>query len=182
MPQVDSPADIEERLKKAWRLASEGPDIATLTAAPAGQRYIVVVTPGRATFIQPCPRPGSMDPNSVQAIQRIAPPHSPSNIAVIAFTRFEPTMASMSKAIPFLGYVMGLGYVGHNVIVFEGQHAALTAGCRDADMVIVDEAMIPHLDKGWMNVIFGAMRGTQLLVFGRNGSVKRIGKKLDQAG
>lgn len=182
MPPVDVSVDIEERLKKAWRLASEGPDIATLTAAPTGQRYIVVVTPGRATFIQPCPRPGTMDANSVQAIQKIAPAQAPSNIAVIAFTQFEPAMASMSKAIPFLGYVMGLSYIGHNVIVFEGHHSALAAGCRDADMVIVDEAMIPHLAKDWMGVIFRAMRGTQLLVFGRNGTVKRIGKKLDQAG
>lgn len=182
MPQVDTPADIEERLKKAWRLASEGPDIATLTAAPAGQRYIVVVTPGRATFIQPCPRPGTMDANSVQAIQKIAPPRIPSNIAVIAFTQFEPAMSSMSKAIPFLGYVMGLSYVGHNVIVFEGHRSALAEGCREADMVIVDEAMIPHLQEDWMSVIFNAIRGTQLLIFGRNGTVKRIGKKLDRTG
>jgi hypothetical protein len=181
MPQVDVPADIEERLKKAWRLASEGPDIATLTAAPAGQRYIVVVTPGRATFIQPCPRPGSMDANSLQAVQKIAPPHTPSNIAVVAFTQFDPATSSMSKAIPFLGYVIGLSYIGHNVVVFEGHHSALAAGCRDADMVIVDEAMVPHLEQGWMNVVFRAMRGTQLLIFGRNGTVKRIGKKLDQA-
>jgi hypothetical protein len=182
MPQVDTPAEIEERLKKAWRLASEGPDIATLTAAPAGQRYIVVVTPGRATFIQPCPRPGTMDANSVQAIQRIAPPRTPSNIAVIALTQFEPAMSSMSKAIPFLGYVMGLSYVGHNVIVFEGHRSALAAGCREADMVIVDEARIPHLQGDWMTVVLSAMRGTQLLIFGRNGTVKRIGKKLDRTG
>lgn len=182
MPQIEPPTDIEERLKKAWRLASEGPDIATLTAAPAGQRYIVVVTPGRATFIQPCPRPGTMDANSLQAIQKIAPPQIPSNIAVIAFTQFEPAMSSMSKAIPFLGYVMGLSYIGHNVIVFEGHRSALAAGCREADMVIVDEAMIPHLQEGWMSVVFSAMRGTQLLIFGRNGTVKRIGKKLDRAG
>jgi hypothetical protein len=182
MPPVDTPGDIEERLKKAWRLASEGPDIATLTAAPAGQRYIVVVTPGRATFIQPCPRPGTMDANSVQAIQKIAPAHTPSNIAVIAFTQFDPATSSMSKAIPFLGYVMGLSYIGHNVIVFEGHHSALAAGCRDADMVIVDEAMIPHLHGDWMNAVFTAMRGTQVLVFGRNGTVKRIAKKLNKAG
>jgi hypothetical protein len=182
MPQVDVPADVEERLKKAWRLASEGPDIATLTAAPPGQRYVVVVTPGRATFIQPCPRPGSMDANSLAAIQKIAPPQSPSNVAVVAFTQFDPATSSMSKAIPFLGYVMGLGYIGHNVVVFEGQHWTLTAGCRDADMVIVDEAIVPQLEQGWMNVVFRAMRGTQLLIFGRNGTVKRIGRKPDQAG
>lgn len=181
-PQIDTPADIAERLKKAWRLASEGPDIATLTAAPAGQRYIVVVTPGRATFIQPCPRPGTMDANSLQAIEKIAPPQIPSNIAVVAFTQFEPAMSSMSKAIPFLGYVMGLSYIGHNVIVFEGHRSALAEGCRGADMVIVDEAMIPQLQEGWMSVIFGVMRGMQLLIFGRNGAVKRIGKKLDRAG
>ena len=182
MPQVDVPADIEERFKKAWRLASGGPDIATLTAAPAGQRYIVVVTPGRATIIQPCPRPGSMDAASVQAIQKVAPTHSPSNIAVIAFTQFDPAVTSMAKAIPFLGYVMGLSYIGHNVVVFEGHASAINAACREADMVIVDEAMVPHLQHDWMSAVLRAMRGSQLLIFGRNGTVKRVARKVDRAG
>jgi hypothetical protein len=178
MPQVDIPPDIEERFKKAWRLASEGPDIATLTAAPAGQRNIIIVTPGRATIVQPCPRPGSMDGSAVQAIEKIAPQQKPSNIAVIAFTQLDAIMKSISKAIPFLGYIMGLSYIGHNVIVFEGHPSAIKAGCRDADMVIADEAMVPHLQRDWMSVVLSVMRGSQLLIFCRNGTIKRVVKKI----
>lgn len=178
MPEVDIPSDIEERFKKAWRLASEGPEIATLTAAPAGQRNVIIVTPGRATMVQPCPRPGSMDANSVQTVEKIAPQQKPSNIAVIAFTQVDALLQDISKAIPFLGYVMGLSYIGHNVVVFEGHPSALRAGCRDADMVIVDEAMVPHLQNDWMNVVLTVMRGSQILIFARNGTVKRVAKKV----
>jgi hypothetical protein len=179
MPEVDIPSDINERFEKAWRLASEGPEIATRTATPAGQRNVIIVTPGRATMVQPCPRPGSMDANSVQAIEKIASPQKALNIAVIAFTQVEALLRGISKAIPFFGYIMGLSYIGHNVLVFEGHPSAIEAGCRDADMVIVDEAMVPHLQNDWMNVVLTAMRGSQLLIFGRNGTVKRVAKKIN---
>ena len=178
MPEVDIPSNIDERFKTAWRLASGGSEIATDTATPAGQRNVIIVTPGRATMIQPCPRPGSMDANSVQAIEKIAPPQKPSNIAVIAFTQVEALLSGISKAIPFFGYVMGLSYIGHNVMVFEGHPSAIRVGCRDADMVIVDEAMVPYLQNDWMNVVLTAMRGSQLLIFGKNGTVKRVAKKI----
>ena len=177
MPQVDTPSDVEERFKKAWRLASEGPEIATLTAAPSGQRNIVIVTPGRAMMIQPCPRPGSMEASAVQAIEKIAPPQKPSNIAVIAYTELDAVMRDISRAIPFLGYVLGLAYIGHNVIVFEGHPSALKAACREADMLIVDEAMVAHLQRDWASVALGTMRGSNVLIFGRDGKVKRVVKK-----
>ncbi len=179
MPEVDTPPDIEDRFKKAWHLASEGPELAALTAAPAGQRHIIIVTPGRGMMVQPCPRPGSMEGSAVQAIEKIAPPHKPSNIAVIAFTQLDALMKNIPRAIPFLGYVMGLSYIGHNVIVFEGHPSAIKAACRDADMVIVDEAMVPHLQSDWMNAVLKVMRGSHLLIFGRNGTVKRVARKIN---
>jgi hypothetical protein len=177
MPPVDTPSDIEDRFKKAWRLASEGPEIAALTAAPSGQRIIVIVTPGRMMMVQPCPRPGSMAANNIQAIEKIAPPRKPSNIAVIAYTELDAVTRDISRAIPFLGYVLGLSYIGHNVIVFEGHSSALKPACREADMLIVDEAMVSHLQQDWMSVALGAMRGSDLLIFGRNGTVKRVVRK-----
>jgi len=44
-------------------------------------------------------------------------------------------------------------------------------------MLIVDEAMVSHLQKDWMSVALGAMRGSDLLIFGRNGTVKRVVRK-----
>jgi hypothetical protein len=179
MPEVDVPQDLEERFTKA-RLVASGQEPATPLGAPGGQRFIVVVTPGRTLMIQPCPRPDSIPEKAVHAIEKIAPAATPLNITVIAFTRLDALMERMSKAIPFLGYVMGLSYIGHNVIVFEGHPTALKAGCRDADMLIIDEAMIPHLQKDWPHVAWGVMRGSQIVIFGRNGTLKRAVRKPPQ--
>ncbi len=173
MPEVDVPPDLEERFRKAWRIAS-GQEPAAQGDAPIGQRYIVIMTPGRMLMAKPCPHPNSMPAAAVQAIEKIAPPAPPLNITVIAFTRLDQLMKNMKEAIPFVGYLFGLGYIGHNVVVFEGHSTALAAGCRDADMLIVDEAMVPYLQQQWASAAWGVMRGAKILVFARNGSLKQV--------
>ncbi len=177
MPVVDVPPDLEERFQKAWRIASGRDPIPHLAAIAEGQRHLVIVTPGRIVMIKPCPRPGSMPAGAVAAIEKIAPPSKPLNIAVVAFTDLRAVRENFAKAIPFAGYLLGLPYIGHNVLVFEGHPSALRAGCRDADMLIVDEAMVPVLQSDWLTVAWSVMRAPQVLVFGRNGALKRIVKK-----
>lgn len=175
MPEVDVPSDLEARFAKAWRVASGQETPAPLAGAVISQRYIVIMTPGRTLMIQPCPRPNSMSPQHVQAIEKIAPAGSPLNIAVIAFTQLDALMEKEQKAIPFLGYLLGLSYVGHTVVVFEGHPSAFKAGCRNADLLIVDAGMVPHLQGDWMAAAWGVMRsGADILVFGRDGKVKRL--------
>jgi hypothetical protein len=116
-----------------------------------------------------------MSPQHVQAIEKIAPAGSPLNIAVIAFTQLDALMEKEQQAIPFLGYLLGLSYVGHTVVVFEGHPSAFKAGCRNADLLIVDAAMVPHLQGDWMAAAWGVMRsGADILVFGRDGKLKRL--------
>ncbi|HET8999960.1 MAG TPA: hypothetical protein VFP86_09970 [bacterium] len=175
MPEVDVPADIEARFAKAWRVASGQETPAPFAGAVISQRYIVIMTPGRTLMIQPCPPPNSMSPEHVQAIEKIAPAGTPLNIAVIAYTRLDSLMEKEQKAIPFLGYLLGLSYIGHSVLVFEGHPSAFKAGCRDADLLIVDAAMVPHLQRDWMAAAWGVMRsGADIVEFGRDGKVKRL--------
>ncbi len=176
MPEVDVPHDMEERFAKAWRVAS-GHDPATGSDTVNGHRRIVIVTPGRMLMTRPCPPPDTMKAEAVQAIEQIVPRGTSLNIAVIAFTQLGHLMKNLPAAIPFVGYLLGLSYVGHNVVVFEGHPSALKAGCRDADMLIVDEAMVPHLQKDWAGTAWSVMRGSQILVFGRNGTLRRLVKK-----
>ena len=182
MPEVDVPPDLEARFARARRIASGDEAVASGRSLVPGQRYLVTVTPGRMCMMHPCPRPGSMQPSVVAAIERIAPSSTPLTIAVIALTELRALRESLAKAIPFVGYLLGLAYVGHTVVVFEGHASALRAGCRDADMLIVDEAMIPALQRDWLTVAWSVMRTPQALVFGRNGSLKRIVKKEKDAG
>ena len=72
------------------------------------------------------------------------------NIAVIANTELQAVTKEISKAIPFVGMLMGFAYIGHAVWIFEGHPDALEAGCRDADVLIVDGGMAPFLSKDWI--------------------------------
>jgi hypothetical protein len=73
----------------------------------------------------------------------------------------------LQKAIPFMGMVMGLAYIGHAVWLFEGHSSALAAGCRDADVLLVDGEMVSHLQKDWAQVAASTMRHKEIYVHDR---------------
>jgi hypothetical protein len=177
MPEVDVPPDLDARFARARRIASGDEVVASPRGRVEGQRHLVIVTPGRMCMMQPCPRPGSMQADTVAAIEQVAPSSKPLTIAVIALTELSALRANLAKAIPFVGYLFGLAYLGHTVVVFEGHASALRAGCRDADLIIVDEAMIPFLSRDWLTVAWSVTRTPQALVFGRTGSLKRLTRK-----
>lgn len=163
MPEVDELPDIEEVFDKARKAAAgEGEQ-------PLGQsgRHVVVVTPGRLLMFQPCPPPGSMPQGQVASVEQMISPRVKRNIAAIAYTELSALRSDISKAIPFMGFLLGFAYIGHAVWVFEGHPSALAAGCREADVVIVDGGMVPHLQKDWVVVASSVMRNREIYVHDR---------------
>ena len=73
----------------------------------------------------------------------------------------------ISKTIPFFGILLGFAYIGHAVWIFEGHGGALVAGCRDADVLIVDGAMVPHLQTDWPTAASSVMRSREISVHDR---------------
>ena len=143
MPEVDEVPDIEEVFERARKAAAgEGEWL----PGPPG-RHVVVVTPGRMLMLNPCPRLGSMPQKQVASMEQMISPKTKRNIAAIAYTELGVIRKDISKAIPFYGFLIGFAYIGHSVWVFEGHSSALSAGCRDADVLIVDGGMVPHLQK-----------------------------------
>lgn len=153
MPEVDVPVHLEETFAKARKSAAEGSG----AGATAG-RHVVIVTPGRMLMLQPCPAPGSMDPKVVASVEKLLAPQPPKNIAAVGFTELTALRANLGKAIPFFGTLLGLAYIGHAVWVFEGHPTALAAGCREADLLLVDELMVPFLDPYWVSTMTKVMR------------------------
>lgn len=162
MPEVDQPADLSDIFDQA-RSAAAG-----AAPAPVGSgHHVVIVTPGRILMFQPCPAPGSMPEEQVATIKRMIPPEPQRNIAAISFTELAAVRANLSKAIPFAGMLMGFAYIGHAVWVFEGHPSALALGCRQADALLVDGAMVPHLQSDWQTVASKAMRRPEIYVHDR---------------
>ncbi|HYM10350.1 MAG TPA: hypothetical protein VEU62_06445 [Bryobacterales bacterium] len=162
-------------------------------AGTGNPRRLVLVQPGHALLALVCPPAGSMPQAQVRNMEQMISPATPRNIAVIARTDFLPALPgpagdatpqafqAASRAIPILGLLMGLSYIGHAVWIFSGEAADLAAGCRDADVLFVDSALRANLAQGWDEVAAGTMRNANIFVHDRATFQLRVVRKVGQA-
>jgi hypothetical protein len=159
MPEVSSRSDIHEVLAKVRADARTG--------------GLVILKPDRTHLVLPRLAQSDELRQMAEQMDRMIPAATPRNIAAIACTVFEcapgvpPSLTDISKAIPFLGILVGLSYIGHAVWVFEGHPTTLATGCRDADILIVDSVVRPLLAPGWEDEAASAMRNANILVHDR---------------
>lgn len=134
-------------------------------------RDLVIVLPNGRCRAVAAPPPGTVPAQAVKSVESLIPPGVQRNVAVMASTGFASSetagVAEAGRAIPFFGLLMGLSHIGHAVWIFEGHPAAVAAGCRDADVLIVDSAMLAQLEKGWDKTAQEAMRNPNILVHDR---------------
>jgi hypothetical protein len=154
IPVVDT-KPIEEIVASAWQTAAQPVN---------GSRVVVIITPDRILRPLPSPPIGSMPAQAIAPIEELAPSTSSLRILAISNTDVLALMMGPTRAIPFLGILLGLSYIGHKVVVFEGNAKALPAAVPETDIVIVDSAMLPLLPEDWMDVVKGA-RGTVENIF-----------------
>ena len=139
--------------------------------AKAQAGNLVIVRPdGRQTRLPA--QTGAMPADAIAGVERLLPSKVKRNVAVIARTAWaagaELSLATANQAIPFFGMLMGFGAIGHAVWIFDfAGPAGLTAGCQDADVVIVDSARLEALPPDWRSHAARAMRGRQILVHDR---------------
>ncbi len=172
MPEVDLEKSAEQVFDSARRAAGGE---AVRPDAP-DRRQVVLVTPARVALLRSCPAPGSLSPADLAVAEGIAPAAEPKNVAVIAFNDLEAMEHDVARAIPFFDLLAKLGYLGHAVWIFEGHVSAMAAGCRDADLLIVDDGMMPYLPGNWRSVASRSMRGEAIYLFERRaGTLRRLG-------
>ena len=152
--------------------------VRALAAAP-GLRHIIVVRQNQSLLCLPCPERSTVRPEYVAEVERIVPSDAKRNIAVIAPTqpKLEPTdvdaipstmdVIAMGRVIPFFGMLIGLASIGHSVWVFDGQPDAFVAGCRDADLVIIDSAAAARLTTKSLDQAVPLMRNANVLIHDR---------------
>jgi hypothetical protein len=165
MPEVDLSPKIEEVFRNARKAAAgetrppgAGPD----------DRFLILVTPGRMLMHKACPAAGSLPQSQVAPIEKMLPARVKRNIAVIAYTELQAVTTDFGKAIPFSGMLLGLVYIGHAVWVFEGHASALSAGCREADLLFVDGGMLQYLGDKWIETTSSVMRNKEIYVHERS--------------
>jgi hypothetical protein len=175
MPDVNFAGDFRAVMAKARRISTGNLQTAR---EGAGGRAVAIVTPGRLVAPVPAPPANSVSPEMLAGVRGIVREHPKQDIVVIAYNDLVLQKAFSASAanalIPFLGYLMGMVFDGHTAVVFEGHPSALAAGCEGATLVLVDESMIRHLQPDWIPVVLKSMRFPQILVFGRDGSLRKM--------
>lgn len=174
MPEVSSDGDIEEIFAMVRRMA----------AGEKRKSALIVLRPDRRYLVLPAMAETPALKYAALSLERLVPSKVQRNIAVIAYTVFsargEPSIPDVGRSIPFLGMLMGLTYIGHPVWVFEGHPSALDAGCRGADVLIVDGAMVNLLDGHWQDIASAVMRNSNILVHDRETFQLRILRKVGE--
>jgi hypothetical protein len=150
-------ASIEERLERARTFAAKG--------------NLVVVRDDGEFLILPALAKSAARPGNVAAVERMMPSTVKRNVAVIGDTSWaidrHRSVQTANMAIPFFGLLMGLSCIGHSVWVFHGTANMLSAGCRGADVLIVDSALVVELPDNWQVEAKKTMRHPQILIHDR---------------
>ncbi len=149
-------------------------------------RAVAIVTPGRLIMPVACPPTNAVSAEMLAAVRRIVSENPKQQITVIADNNIVKegafTAREANALIPFLGYLMGMAFDGHTVVVFEGHPSALAAGCKGSTLLLVDQAMLGHLQSDCAQVAASSMEAPQILIFGRDGSLAKIVPKGNAAG
>lgn len=154
-----------------------------------GENELVIVRPNRQVLCLPPPDETPALRKVAAGLERLVPADVQRNIAVIADTGFAggagaPGLAEAGQAIPFFGLLMGFAFIGHRVWIFEGHASAFAAGCRDADVLIVDGGMLPMLPAGWQDTAAAVLRSANILVHDRANyqlrAVRKLGAGVDR--
>jgi len=167
MPEVDVRLEIGAIFSRAQAAAAQ---------THAGEdgikhRQVIIVTPGRLLVAKDCPLAGDIPTEQFARLSELVPPQPSINIVVIAYTYFDALKTDIRRAIPFFDFMLGFAALGHTVWVFEGHMSALAAGCREADLLLVDSDMLPALEANnpdWRAQALQAMRGDAVKLIARS--------------
>ncbi len=148
--------------------------VAKVREMTAGGRYVGIVRPDLSYLLTAPPPRESMAPQMIQMMEKMIPPKPPRNISAIVDTYFSlrpgggiPGLTEMGQEIPFFGMLLGMACIGHSVCVFPATEESLAAGCKGADLLIVDDAAIASLPSGWRSAAASVMRGANVVVHER---------------
>jgi hypothetical protein len=165
MPEVDIPPDIESIFSKARKAADESRE----DEDGLFHRQVIIVTPGRLLISKICPLPSEIPGDEITRLASLIPPQPSRNVSVIAYTFLDALKTDILQTIPFFGYLLGFATLGHKVVVFEGHPSALEAGCRGADILLVDAGLLPYLDENinWHDIALKVMMGKDIKIIAR---------------
>ena len=116
----------------------------------AAQGQLVILRPdGRVMQLPALPKE-STPPQAIASVERMLPSSVKRNVVAVGDVAWAladaPDLRAANRAIPFFGLLMGFSTIGHAVWIFDSSASAvLAAGCREADVLIVDSQRLAEL-------------------------------------
>lgn len=174
MPTISPRRDIRRCFADARRLS----------AGAHGVRWVVIIAPDGTLVNVPVPSADEADQTLLRDVRLALAPHQEA-VTGLAITAINCTSGVQRRArsfhkmlplVPNLSYMVGAACLGNTVVAFEGRPGDFAAGCADADMLLLDDGMIPFLQPDWAAIALNTLRQPRIILFGRDG---RLGK-LDQ--
>jgi hypothetical protein len=162
-------------------------------ASDQDARYVVLVRANRTLLCIACPPAGSMPSEQIAKMGQILPGDEKRNVVVMAPTEFvcgeeaegaaksSSELIAAGKAIPFFGLLNGLAYIGHSVWVFDGQSYAVSPGCKDADLLLIDSILAAKLTTKTVADAAAVMRNANVLIHDRNSFGLKVLRKVGQS-
>ena len=166
MPEVDVRPEIGAIFSRARAVAAQthvGED-------GIERRQVIIITPGRLLVAKCSPLAEDIPVKLLALLSELVPPQPRINIAALAYTYLEALKADIRRAVPFFDFLLGFAALGHTVWVFEGHISALAAGCREADLLLVDSGFLVALEAhnpDWRAQALQAMRGDAVRLIAR---------------
>jgi hypothetical protein len=139
--------------------------------ARAALGNLVIFRADHGCLVLPALAKDSVSPQMIASVEQTIPSTVKRNVAVIADTKWaeqdSPNIQLANQAIPFFGMLMGFTFIGHSVWVFNGSTKLLSSGCKGADLLIVDSALLEQLGGNWRSAARSAMRNPQIVAHDR---------------
>jgi hypothetical protein len=172
MPQVSPKRDIAAGFAEARRVS----------AGAAGRRWVVLIAPDGSLVRVPVPTAAEADPGLLRSsVETLSPEGEPTTgltITAICCTAGIQARArsffQILELVPNLSYLVGIAALGNTVVGFEGQPGDMAVACADADVLIVDDGMVPFLQPDWAAVALEKLRQPLIIQFGRDGRLSRL--------
>jgi hypothetical protein len=177
MPTISPHRDIRQCFTNARRLS----------AGAHGVRWVVIVAADGKLINVPVPSAEDADRSLLRDVRlALAPNQEPVtglHITAICCTtgaqRLARSFHKMLELVPNLSYLVGAVCLGNTVVAFEGRPGDFVSGCTDADVLLIDDGMLPMLQPDWAVVALKALRQPRIILFGRDGKLSKLDRVVE---
>jgi len=180
MPTISPKRDIRRCFSDARRLS----------AGAHGVRWVVIIAADGKLVNVPVPSPEEADRSLLRDTRTALAPGQEAvtglNITAINCTTGVQgktrSVRKMLELMPNLSYLIGAACLGNNVVAFEGHPGDFVVGCTDADLLILDDGMMPLLQPDWAITAVNTLRQPRVILFGRDGQLKKLDQVVEVEG